>query len=350
MLFQSRVFRLAKDTEHPEEDQDAYGLNPERGIAVVADGVASAIFSRQWAIILAEATIADTPDPRDKDVFAQWLALRRQAWSEQIDVTGLAWFQKAKLPLGAFSTLLFVCTEPVEEPREGAFGAHRLQGFAIGDSCLFHVRDGELVRTFPIQTSAELEDDPVVLGSVDLGRDQLMEFATLDELCYPDDLIVLCTDAVAEWALRRIESGNPPDWERYWGMTELQWQEEVVGLRDRREMRYDDATLVLLCVAPQGVEIEPPREEPISTTPEQETVPSGEEPIVAEIVDSEPQVEPDDDTTAAEPDDWQGKLKSAGEQVADGIELASEQMVRGLKKWKEKAVRKYREKFKRDDE
>lgn len=263
MPFESRVFKLAKDTEHPEEYQDAYGLDAARGIAVVADGVASAIFSRQWAGILAQATVADTPDPHDKETFGRWLHQRRRAWSQQIDAGSLAWFQKAKLPLGAFSTLLWVRVLPIEENRPGAFGAYRLRSFAIGDSCLFHVRRGELVRTFPVQKAAELQADPVVLGSVDLNRDQLMEFTSLDELCYGDDLLVLCTDAVADWALRLIESGKMPAWDAYWSMTHRDWQNEIISLRQRRQMRYDDATLMLLRVRGQGVEIGQPEEPPV---------------------------------------------------------------------------------------
>ncbi len=249
MPFESRVFQLARDTEHPEEYQDAYGLDAARGIAAVADGVTSSIFARRWARILTEATVAAAPDPNDPQAFGRWLQLRRQTWSQRIDTSSLAWYQKAKLPQGAFSTLLWIRLLPLARQRPGTFGALRLRGYAIGDSCLFHARHGEVLRTFPIQKAEELEADPLVLGSVDLSRDQLLQFQALDELCYADDLLVLCTDAIAAWALRLGESGNPPVWETYWNMTQQRWQEEVIRLRDQGHMRYDDATLLLLRVA-----------------------------------------------------------------------------------------------------
>ena len=146
--------------------------------------------SRQWAQILTEATVADPPEAEDRQAFAGWLARQRQAWTEQIDATGLAWFQKAKLPLGAFSTLLWIHVTPMEKPQAGQFGAYRLRCRAIGDSCLFHVRRGELVRQFPIQEAAEFEADPVVLGSMDLKRDQLMQFVALEEVCYDDEVVL----------------------------------------------------------------------------------------------------------------------------------------------------------------
>ena len=269
MPLRSRILQLAKDPERPEECQDAYGLDPARSIAAVADGVSSAIFSRQWAAILARATIADPPDHDDEEAFADWLAQRRQTWTERIDVTGLAWFQKAKLPTGAFSTLLWVHVAPREQPEPGQFGAHRLHCRAIGDSCLFHFRGGEFIRSFPVQESSEFEADPIVLGSVDLRRDRLMQFVALDEVCYEDDLLVLCTDAIAEWAMRRVESGSPPDWDAYWEMSEPQWQEEIADLRQQREMRHDDATLLLLRVVPEGTPIGQPEQSPLTAKAEE---------------------------------------------------------------------------------
>ncbi len=314
MPFYSRIFQLAKDTAHPEENQDAYGLDADAGVAVVADGVSSALFSRQWAWTLAEAVLAEPPEVSDAEALAAWIGLRREKWSGQIDTGGLAWFQKAKLPMGAFSTLLWVRLLPVQQPQDGQFGAMRLLAYAMGDSCLLHIRHGQMVRSFPIQKAAELEADPLVLGSVDLGRDGQIDFQVLDEVCYADDLLVLCTDAVADWALRAIESGNPPAWDDYWTITDSQWQQEVVALRQQRGMRYDDATMLLLRVAAEDASIGRQEEPPTESE-----------------------------------EDWKEKFASASQQFAEGVELASGQVARGWKKWKDKAVKKVRDKFQRDD-
>ena len=326
MPLESRIFTLAKDPEDPNEYQDACAIDPAGSVAAVADGVASAIFSGQWAAVLVEATAAEPPDPADSEAWADWLARQRAAWATRIDTTGLAWFQTAKLPMGAFSTLLWVELQAIDQQQEGAFGAYRLRSHAIGDSCLFHVRHGQVLRTFPVDNAAQLEADPLVLGSVDLNRDPLMQFVSIDELCYPDDLLILCTDAVADWALRAIEAGTPPDWDVYWNMTEQQWRDEVVSLRNQRRMRYDDATLLLLRVREEGFQ----------------TSPSDDEPIEVELVDEPSDGEPSDD--------WKEKFKEAGGQLAEGIELASQEAIRGWKKWKRKALDKYHEKFDRPDE
>ncbi|MEE8451005.1 MAG: hypothetical protein V3R99_03790 [Thermoguttaceae bacterium] len=357
MPLESRIFTLAKDPEDPSEYQDAYAVDPAGSIAVVADGVASAIFSGQWASVLAEATVAAPPDPDDSVAFADWLAQQRVAWAARIDTTGLAWFQTAKLPMGAFSTLLWVEVQAIDQQQEGAFGAYRLRSFAIGDSCLFHVRHGEVLRTFPVENAAQLEADPLVLGSVDLNRDPLMQFVSIDELCYPDDVLVLCTDAVADWALRCMEAGTPPDWNAYWNMTEQQWRDEVVALRNQRQMRCDDATLLLLRVREEGFEpvrseashVEQAAEIPVETDPAQVAADQG--PIDVQPIEDEPiEVELVEEPPEGSQDDWKEKFKEAGGQLAEGIELASKEAMRGWKKWKQKAVDKYHEKFDRPDE
>ncbi len=318
MRFEPRVFKLAKDPEHPGEYQDACRADAERGIAVIADGVSSAIFSAQWANVLVDAVMAGVPDPNLAEAFAAWLKEQRRAWTERIDTSTLAWFQRAKLPLGAFSTLLWIHVLEADRDQPGAFGAYRLRGFAIGDSCLFHVRRGELVRSFPLQTSAEFQVDPLVLGSIDLRRDHLMRFMTLDELCYPDDLLVLCTDALAEWAMRMQESGAGPDWDGYGNLSEADWQAQIAELRRLRHIRYDDTTLLLLRVL---AETPSP-----SRSPAQAGGPKG---AWGEL----------------DVEEWSKKVKSVSDQISEQIDQVSDQVARGFKKFKDNALKKYRETF-----
>jgi hypothetical protein len=338
MRFESRAFRLAKDAEHPEENQDACRTDAVRGVAAIADGVSSGIFSRDWARILTDAIVDEAPNPDDKEAFAGWLAARRETWSGGIDVSQLAWHQKPKLRDGAFSTLLWVEIRALDDEDRRPEDPWRLRAFAVGDSCLFHVRDGKLLRTFPIEQADQFEENPVVIGSVDLNRDELVEFKLLDEYCRPGDLLVLCTDAVAAWAFRLREAGSPPDWQSYWTMTEEAWRDEIAALRDRREMRYDDATLLLVRVT-DGVTL---------PEPDDEATISGE---TATVVDR-PALPPP--AEALPESDWAEKLKSFSEQLAGQV---SGRFAKGMKKLKEvkesaeSALRKYQEKLRsKDDE
>src|SRR6185369_8678746 len=115
--------------------QDACCVDTARYVAAIADGVSSALFSGPWAAILAEAAVSNCPDPHDAQAFAAWLEEQRRHWEASIDTTNLAWFQKAKLPSGAFSTLLYARVCQAEASHEGGFGGYRLVAFAAGDSC-----------------------------------------------------------------------------------------------------------------------------------------------------------------------------------------------------------------------
>ncbi len=247
MPFQWRVFELAKEPEHPDQNQDAWWLNAADGVAAIADGVTSGIFSRQWARILTRAAVENWPDPDDDVQFSGWLTALRGQWEEEIDVSGLAWYQRAKLREGGFATLLWLRLLDNGGLRDG--GESPLEAIAIGDSCLFHVRDGELLQSFPLTGSEQFDTSPLVLGSVNLKRDDQLLFERLQLAARTGDMIVLCTDAVAAWAIGRYEQNQPIPWSRYWDMTPQAWADEVGGLRSRSMMRVDDATLILLRVS-----------------------------------------------------------------------------------------------------
>ena len=73
MRTESRVFWMPKDIGYEGDYEDAFALDEPRGVAAVADGVSSAIFSRQWADILTRAVIAGPPDVSDES-FWPWLS------------------------------------------------------------------------------------------------------------------------------------------------------------------------------------------------------------------------------------------------------------------------------------
>ncbi len=333
MRLDTRLFTLAKDPEQPAEYQDACCIDTEHHIAAIADGVSSALFSGPWAAILAEAVVADSPNPCDADEFAAWLTRQREHWNASIDTSSLAWFQKAKLPAGAFSTLLYARVCDLDDAREGAFGGYRLVAFALGDSCLFQVRGGELVRSFPLETSTQFEVDPIVLGSVDLGRDHLLEFAILDEMCYPGDELILCTDAVAEWAARCYEHGEPPVWSDFWQMSDDDWRSGVVWLRQERQMRIDDATMLMLRLVDDRVEAHSSDEKPHEHAAEAAS-----------------DAEADESSALAWIQSASKDLKSVSEQVAEQADQASERVIKGLRGLKDRALKKYRETFGKKNE
>ena len=247
MFFEYRTFWLPKDVQQPHGYEDAFEIDAAGGKAAICDGVASSLFSGRWASILAKAAVFDTPTVTDPASLEEWLRQQRELWSASVDQGALAWHQKAKLLDGAASTLLWVEIAGQDAP-DGTVRPRRLRCYSIGDCCLFHIRRGMLLQSFPIEDSSRFDDHPKVVRSV-FKRSEVASFEAMETQCHPGDLLVLCTDAVACWTLRQVEAGVPVDWNAYWQLAPADWQQWMVQLRAEHQIRYDDSTAVLLRVA-----------------------------------------------------------------------------------------------------
>lgn len=266
MIFDSHCFWAAKEIDAPEDYQDAFAVDALNGIAAIADGVASAMFSGMWARILVDAVVREEPSLEDGVAFADWLARQRRQWQQTINPASLSYFQRRKLEQGAYSTLLWLRITPGDQDQ------CRWTSVSIGDCCLFHVRAGSVLRSFPLQNSAELDLDPMSIGSIARNRDHLLEFRADEGDCQAGDWFVLATDALAGWFLKRLEAGIHVPWADYAHETPENWLAEVQRRRAPAEgMRHDDTTLVMLRV---GVTNLPALE---SSTPARKTLPATEE-------------------------------------------------------------------------
>ena len=244
MFFEHRAYWLPKDVQNPNGYEDAFYVDPVRGMAAICDGVASSLFSGRWAGILARAVVEDTPEVNDPQSLEAWLKKYRDAWSASIDANALAWHQKPKLLDGGATTLLWVHVSG-GGVADGVAQPYWMRSYSIGDCCLFHVRAGQVLQTFPAQDSARFEDNPQVIRSV-YKRSEAVHFEAMETQCKPGDLLMLCTDAVASWTMRQLESGGGVDWDAFWRTTPEDWQRWVIGLREANQIRYDDSTAVLL--------------------------------------------------------------------------------------------------------
>lgn len=237
-MFDSRIFSISKDDPDAGVSQDAYAVDPAAGRAAIADGASSAIFSGSWARILVSAM---TSDPPDAGSLHRWLAPRRLEWRQSLDLDSMKWYQKEKLSEGAFATVLWIQWEP-SRLHDNTL---TLRAHAVGDCCLLLPARFE-PNSFPFTQTDDLQQDPHCLGSVDLGRDHLVECSTLQLECHRGDLLAMCTDALAAWAFRETEAGRCVDWERYWDCEPDAWRAEIRQLREQGEIRRDDTTLLLL--------------------------------------------------------------------------------------------------------
>ncbi len=251
-----RAFRLPRLGYGLEECQDALAGDPERGRFALADGAAESPYSALWARLLVEEFVRQS---ERLPSWESWLPTLQERWAAAIHrppvslsengwrVTeggGMPWYLEPGLVQGAFATFLGLVIED-----------HDWYAMAVGDSCLFQVRQGELIRTFPLMRAADFSNAPWLVGS----RTSPIEVPHKNGLqqrgdCLSGDRFWLMTDALAQWFLQEAESGGKP-----WlameplthpatdGFTAQQaFAAWIEGLRAARLLRNDDVTLLAI--------------------------------------------------------------------------------------------------------
>lgn len=254
-----RHYWAPKTPGYELEYEDASSWDEAQGVAAVADGVSSAIFSRAWSEILTTALVADPlKDPATDGALTAWLHPHRQAWSERIDLPRLKWNQVAKLKQigGGWATLLWlqmesaatsVIREGAAEDSDEANSEWRLTCHVIGDCNLFVVRDGQLRLSHPMQSSAAYAEKPHAVCSMNRGQDSQLTILTQSFDGSEGDTLALCTDAVGQWVWSELEQADGQfDWDRLWNWTTEDWHAEIARQRADLKMPIDDCTLLLV--------------------------------------------------------------------------------------------------------
>src|SRR5947209_17840999 len=137
-----RQFRLPRLGHRPDECQDASAADPVRGRFAVADGATESVYAGEWARLLVDAFVGGEAAP----FWPTWLPPVQARWEEAIRPAAGApprpWYMEEALSRGgAFATFLGLALEPnADGPALWKWEAH-----AVGDSCLFLVRRGELL-------------------------------------------------------------------------------------------------------------------------------------------------------------------------------------------------------------
>jgi hypothetical protein len=236
--------------------EDAAACNPyvpddeevpgEQITVAVADGASESLLAGRWARLLVEEFSQAEP-LTDGMAFAA-LAVRaarrwRGVYAAYVDdrlARGrpIRWYEEPGLARGAYATLLVA-----HFTESGGWNAA-----ALGDSCLFQVRNGRLRAAFPLQSDADFGIRPDLLGSRDPDEKLIAERTTLISGAWEQgDQFFLCTDALAAWFLAADASSEAP-WTILGDLgTDASpggFDSWVTGLRADGRMRNDDVTLV----------------------------------------------------------------------------------------------------------
>ena len=247
----ARRFETPKAGNRPEECEDAsrvsypYGVGPAR--IVVCDGASESAFAKEWAKILAEAFVHSPLDLSGLDdaSLAMWLAPGQEKWNRAVPWERIPWHGEAKTRAGAMAALLGL---EIDQTPNGA-GAYPWQAVAVGDCCLFVVRDGNLVVSFPMDSSAQFNNTPSLICSNQANNAGLWQRVhRLQGECLPGDLVILASDALSCWLLQEYESDGKP-WETLLEFhSNREWEDWLQARRSERSMRNDDTTLITVKV------------------------------------------------------------------------------------------------------
>jgi hypothetical protein len=181
----------------PEEYEDAFAADAVRGRFAVADGASESSFAGPWAQLLVEAFVHTSAAPLGP--WDAWLPAAQERWAREEHGSDLSWYAEAKFQEGAFAAFLGLVVDPP-----------RWQAVAVGDSCLFQIRQDGLLRAFPLAGAGAFHNGPWLVGSRDSpGVVAKKEVCTNGDCC-AGDRFWLMTDALAQWFLRETEAGARP--------------------------------------------------------------------------------------------------------------------------------------------
>lgn len=256
MKCSAKHFSLHKAGNHPSDYEDAYASRLKEGALVhctevavsLADGAGEGTFSGEWAKLLATRFVK-SPGTATRTL----MSLVRKAsvaWHSDVFARDLKWYALEKARKGAFSTFLGLYIHKLNK-------SGRWRAMALGDSCLFQVRDGELISWFPVQSSEDFVHPPALVSTDSLynGQNGIFKQTVPKKGGWRSgDTFILATDALSAWFVSQHEVGNYP-FEVILNQAEMEPREgkEAFGgyvqvLRDGMEMRNDDVTCAIITV------------------------------------------------------------------------------------------------------
>jgi hypothetical protein len=264
MIIKPSNFWLPKSGNDENEFEDAffpYSFPPEVILQnrqferyAIADGASTAYLSGIWAKTLVEGFGSYDGKITDSNFFdlfqkiildekwGHWLIEYMQRRED--DGKPLPWYDEMALQTGSASTLLEISFALEEDKLRDNFST-----LAIGDSCLFQIRDNALFTTFPLDSSADFDNTPSLISSHPKRNANLLEKIVYREnqTIITGDQIFLMTDALASWFFQEDEKGGNP-WEIIGEnvVNKSSFTNWIEQLRENKLMRNDDVTLMIL--------------------------------------------------------------------------------------------------------
>lgn len=248
----SVTYSVSKAGNRERENEDSSARCERLGRFALSDGASAAVRAKDWSDLLVRSYCSE-PLPHTPVEAAAWVGRAAAAMpaSAQSGVPDYLAARMAAKP--SFATLCGF----VLGPSSRKSGSRTWEAVAVGDSCLFHLRDGVCIESFPITSYTEFNDNPPLLStSSEQTASALRHLRTTSGVYMPGDTLLLCTDAVAEWALR--ESAVTQEvWSILAAIDHQRFQLLIETLRDADAIENDDCTLLRHHSGPSRPQLQP---------------------------------------------------------------------------------------------
>jgi hypothetical protein len=241
----SRTFHVPKAGTSERDYEDAaypawsHDSCKEMFRCAVADGATESSFAREWARRLVRHFGVGT---LTSPTFSKVVPKLQQRWHRKLARRPLPWFAEEAASRGAFAAFVGMAMRSARD------GQREWGAIALGDACLFLVREDRLRKAFPLETAEAFNSRPFLLSTrSDQWQSEYEAMQKTRGIWNVEDEFYLMTDALAQWFLTEHEGGRKP-----WSVlrdldTDAEprtFGEFVAALRLEKRIRNDDTTLV----------------------------------------------------------------------------------------------------------
>ena len=201
----SRIFWLPRRGNSPAEYEDACAANDAAGRYAVADGATEGCFTDLLGSAAGQGLRPIGPIalpengpyrfPRPRGSGTPTFAVERSPGTPNLG--------SSKEPMRPFWGS--------RSRREQRTESIPFSAVAVGDTCLFHTRDGDMLRAFPLEHSEQFNNAPKLVGAR-MSLEQIHKKRSVwpDGQGRPGDRLWAITDALAQWCLAESEAGGNP--------------------------------------------------------------------------------------------------------------------------------------------
>lgn len=235
-------YKLSKAGNTKDECEDAFATKKTRQSlkVFVADGATESSFAKEWASMLSN----DFKKVRSFSLksIKKRLPKLRKDWKEEVSKKSLPWYAEMKLEKGAFSTIIGLWIN---------FKKSNFNCFAIGDCCIFHLRNDRIITSFPIKNETEFSNNPFLISTNNVDDEQLVtHFKELkNQKVLKGDYLFIMSDALACWFINKTLSKDKP-----WNIliefakdnSNNKFEKWLNLQRTEKEIKNDDTTLLII--------------------------------------------------------------------------------------------------------